>query len=56
METACDIDKPIGYWVQQTLIGGETIAVKVLYPFTYEQSDGDGGQAGDVSLKLAKTA
>ena len=55
MEKACDMDKPIGYWVQQTRIGGETIAVKVLDPFTYKQSDGDGGQAGEVSPKPAKT-
>ena len=26
METACDMDKPVGYWVQQTRSDGETIA------------------------------
>lgn len=49
MEAACDMEKPIGYWVQQTQSNGETIAVKVLYFFPY--SDRDGGQAGDVPVK-----
>lgn len=31
MDTACDMNKPIGYWVQQMRSSGETIAVKVLF-------------------------
>jgi hypothetical protein len=35
-ETGCDMDKPIGFWVQQTTASGETLAVKV----RYDQADG----------------
>ena len=28
-ETACDMDKPVGFWVQQMRASGETLAVKV---------------------------
>lgn len=38
MDTACDMEKPIGYWVQQTRGSGETIAVKVLFSPS-EQAD-----------------
>ena len=31
MDIACDIGKPLGYWVQQTRQTGETVAVKILY-------------------------
>lgn len=56
MATACDIDKPIGYWVQQTRSNGETIAVKVLYPFLSEQSDRDGNRTSEMSVNPTKTA
>ena len=31
MEIACDMDQPIGYWIQQCRANGETLAVKVLH-------------------------
>ena len=39
MDSACDIDKPIGYWVKQIRSGVETIAVKVLYTPSVGQVD-----------------
>lgn len=56
MEAACDMEKPIGYWVQQTQSNGETIAVKVLYFFPSEDSDRDGDQSDGASAKAAKIA
>jgi hypothetical protein len=56
MGTACDMDKPIGYWVQQTRSGGETIAVKVLYPSPHEQGASAGDPAREVPAKPEKTA
>ena len=35
-ETACDMDKPVGFWVRQMTSSGETLAVKV----RYDQADG----------------
>ena len=31
MGVACDMKNPIGYWVQQVMANGETVAVKVLH-------------------------
>ncbi len=31
MGVACDMKNPIGYWVQQVMANGETVAVKVMH-------------------------
>ena len=56
METACDMDKPIGYWVQQTRSYGETIAVRVPYHFPSERDDREDGRSDVSSAKAAETA
>jgi len=39
MEIACDMHRPVGYWVQQVRGNGETIAVKVLHDAPHSQAD-----------------
>jgi hypothetical protein len=31
MERACDMDKPVGYWVRQCASDGRTVVVKVIH-------------------------
>jgi hypothetical protein len=40
MGVACDMRNPIGYWVQQVMANGETVAVKVLAAATGQVAPG----------------